>query len=206
MRLKHLEFEFLNNNVPKGVGGGQVWAIALLCRHFSWRQLAVPAHRTWAGDSGHWRARGAEFHWLTPLFSTELLYNNRCAGTRVGRKVLPIWVWRKPGNESRKKTWGKGAVEINSNKKLKELNLGFLTELWEKVAMVLQKPLLVRSVIFFFALFSFWMITLFKVADFDENYNLIVVGSPINFPVMVNKWSDSCYCKAFKTSTTKKKR
>lgn len=68
--------------------------------------------------------------------------------------------WRKLGNERRKKTWGKGAVELNTNKKLKEV---FPIELGEKAATISQKPFLVRSVIFFFSLFSFRMITLFKV-------------------------------------------
>lgn len=52
--------------------------------------------------------------------------------------------------------------------------------------MILQKPLLVRSVIFFSSLFSFKLITLFKVADLYENYNLIIFGCPINLPVMEN--------------------
>lgn len=59
---------------------------------------------------------------------------------------------------------------------------------------------------FFSSLFSFRVITLFKVADIDENDNLIIFGSPVNFPVMENKLSDSCCYRAFKPSTTKKKK
>lgn len=62
--------------------------------YFSWRQwpLSAVQDMSW----GQWALEGlvrAELHWVSPLFSAGLLYNNRYAGTRAGRRVLPVWVY-----------------------------------------------------------------------------------------------------------------